>query len=625
MPWKRCAVSPPRRRCAVDRLRRLRVAGGARRRIRQAALAFPADTAVLAVGLRRAGASARAAARLADPLTIGLIDDLRACCCEGCSMNGPRGRPRASCARRPLRRRRWSPFARRSPPGPIYRSGWSSCSSVVARPRRAGVAIAAWHRALARAGSRPLAPRRAISCSGCRRRADPLVRPQTGGRASGRAARTVTGWKDLYGRAAGRVVPQPARARAGRLPGRHAARRCASPWRERPAPPPRVVSPRDGLLRAAFGRPVTSEPPWHRAVDRAAPRRDRRRGIRSALQPRLDGVALAGRAPAGAAPAAARDRGARLAAPIVLRHAARGARRRDAGGRRDRRRRRGTPRRRGPDPEVLRSGTGPELGAHPGDSPLSEYRAHFADDAFDEVLFRVEPAGRCPSASASRPSPPTTASCYRALDVASSTADARFTRVPSRLPPAPGDADRRARHDRRPRGIWMPTAGRTDRRSTFDGPRAAALADGFYYNRSTAGAVQVAGGGLEAGDAYTIEAVGPPCPRSPTSRRPGAARLTSSAPASPGHLARAARRGRRTGPGWRAIVAPSRARLPQPCPLAVERRAPRVGRRARRLLVPAQRRRPLAGAHRRALPQLLDREAAAAPTAPTRPGRRRGG
>ena len=57
-------------------------------------------------------------------------------------------------------------------------------------------------------------------------------------------------------------------------------------------------------------------------------------------------------------------------------------------------------------------------------------------------------------------------------------------------------------------GIWMPTAGNLSS-IEFDGPRAASLADRFYYRSSAAAGVQTAGDGLAPGDAYRLRAVEP--------------------------------------------------------------------------------------------------------------------
>jgi len=56
------------------------------------------------------------------------------------------------------------------------------------------------------------------------------------------------------------------------------------------------------------------------------------------------------------------------------------------------------------------------------------------------------------------------------------------------------------------RGPWMPTAGSLAS-IEFGGPRAAWLADGFYYSAGASAGVQSAGGGLTAGDVYRMTGV----------------------------------------------------------------------------------------------------------------------
>ena len=71
-------------------------------------------------------------------------------------------------------------------------------------------------------------------------------------------------------------------------------------------------------------------------------------------------------------------------------------------------------------------------------------------------------------------------------------------------------------------GVWVPTVGQLEA-VDFEGPRSAALRDGFFYN-NTAGTAAVVGG-LGSGDAYSLEAVLPeqPAPGALQVLRPGAA------------------------------------------------------------------------------------------------------
>ena len=96
----------------------------------------------------------------------------------------------------------------------------------------------------------------------------------------------------------------------------------------------------------------------------------------------------------------------------------------------------------------------------------------------------------------------------------------------------------------------MPTAGALTQ-VDFEGTDAAALADGFYYNRSTAGAVEVAGGGLVGGATrYTIEAVETDVPALAGITAPGAPAGDVEPPTSlsPGSSSRMSAP---TVPGWR--------------------------------------------------------------------------
>ena len=210
------------------------------------------------------------------------------------------------------------------------------------------------------------------------------------------------------------------------------------------------------------------------------------------------------------------------------------------------------------------------------------------------------PSAHRPSASASRRSPPTTANCSalsmspRARPMPASPGCRR------RSPPSPGSPSAHAS-----RSTGSPASGcprRDSSRGRLRGADADALADGFYYNRRTAGAVQISDDGVNAGDTYTVEAVAPPFPSSRTSPRL-AWRAVPQSLREPGDVARRAERhGRRQG-SRAGDLPPPRARIPEPLPPRPRRRRPaRLGERARRLRVPAQRGRPLPGSRRCPLP-----------------------
>ena len=98
-------------------------------------------------------------------------------------------------------------------------------------------------------------------------------------------------------------------------------------------------------------------------------------------------------------------------------------------------------------------------------------------------------------------------------------------------------------------GIWMPTAGSSSS-VDFAGPRAAALADRFYYSAAAAAGVQTAGGGLEPGDSYGIDGVEPATPRSPRSTPRAAERGRRGA----GKPARVGRASTSSGTGGAALA-----------------------------------------------------------------------
>ena len=77
----------------------------------------------------------------------------------------------------------------------------------------------------------------------------------------------------------------------------------------------------------------------------------------------------------------------------------------------------------------------------------------------------------------------------------------------------------------------MPTIGQLEA-VDFTGPRAASLADRFYYRADAAAGVQTAGGGLTAGDAYRLTAVEPATPDLAAIEAPGGLSEPAAAPES---------------------------------------------------------------------------------------------
>lgn len=162
---------------------------------------------------------------------------------------------------------------------------------------------------------------------------------------------------------------------------------------------------------------------------------------------------------------------------------------------------------RGADRDVLRSAIGPEIDLSATVSPLAEYRGLFTDDRADDLLFTVTSESALPERLRLATLDAYDGEVFRAGGEGAVEAG-RFVRVPSNLDAGGGEAvDVRVAIDGLA-GIWMPTTGRVSS-VDFTGPRAATLADGFYYNAAAAAGVQTAGGGLSAGDSYTVHGVEP--------------------------------------------------------------------------------------------------------------------
>lgn len=171
--------------------------------------------------------------------------------------------------------------------------------------------------------------------------------------------------------------------------------------------------------------------------------------------------------------------------------------------------------------DVLRSVAGPELEVRAAVSPLAQYRAAFTDDVFDTTLFTVSADGPLPERIRIAALDAYDGEVFRGFEPGAADgagAAAEFTRVPSLLEPDPGDPlvvrIEIGEYDE----IWMPMAGSLTS-VQFAGPRAAALADGFYYNAHQRAAVQIAGGSLQPGDAYELQ-VTVPVPREIASLTP---------------------------------------------------------------------------------------------------------
>ena len=169
------------------------------------------------------------------------------------------------------------------------------------------------------------------------------------------------------------------------------------------------------------------------------------------------------------------------------------------------------------DRRVLRSVTGPERQITEAVSPLSAYRAMFSDARADDVLFRVEGEGSLPE----RVRVATLDAYDGEIFRPSGAGEGRFVRVPSTLRADGGRPVEAEIEIDALGGIWMPTAGSLVR-ATFEGDRQGVLADRFYYSVGVEAGVQIADGGLVAGDRYRLEASEPAAPDLATMTAPGA-------------------------------------------------------------------------------------------------------
>jgi hypothetical protein len=168
---------------------------------------------------------------------------------------------------------------------------------------------------------------------------------------------------------------------------------------------------------------------------------------------------------------------------------------------------------RGAEREVLRSAIGPDIDLSAEVSPLSQYRALFADARADDVLFTVEPVvidgvvDTLPQRVRLATLDAYDGEVFRSGGEGAVDAG-RFVRVPSALDAGEGTPVAARIEIDAWDGIWMPTVGRLEA-VAFDGDRAASLADKFYYNAAASAAVQTAGGGFASGDAFVVRGVEP--------------------------------------------------------------------------------------------------------------------
>ena len=142
-------------------------------------------------------------------------------------------------------------------------------------------------------------------------------------------------------------------------------------------------------------------------------------------------------------------------------------------------------------------------------SPLAAFREYLKEPKKDDVLFTV--SGLMPGERLKLATMDTFDGVVWVVGGPQGPSSGRFERVGSAiLPVPPGQAATMRVDVRETRSdVWAPSAGAT-RSMTFEGPRAAALAESFRYNRDTQSAALPAR--LANGDAYTAQ-VQLPVPR----------------------------------------------------------------------------------------------------------------
>src|SRR5690606_38976684 len=144
--------------------------------------------------------------------------------------------------------------------------------------------------------------------------------------------------------------------------------------------------------------------------------------------------------------------------------------------------------------------------------PLTGYRAWFAGTAHDAELFRVEGADGLERLRIATLDD-FDGQSFRVTTSASPGAEpARFTRVPRT---AGEDAEVTITIGRGYAGVWVPLPHAGELAPAFDGPRAEALAAGYYADAVLDAGVVVldaAGTGLREGDRYRVPAAAAPAP-----------------------------------------------------------------------------------------------------------------
>ena len=157
--------------------------------------------------------------------------------------------------------------------------------------------------------------------------------------------------------------------------------------------------------------------------------------------------------------------------------------------------------------EVLRTNVERDINLREYVSPLSQYRSYFEGDLYNAELFTV--AADAPLETRLRLAVLSyyDGQVYRVIDPnATGVSDASsFVRVPYRLTPDTAGAEERdvtvtvGAYS----GVWVPTVGQL-LAAGFEGEGSAALDENFFYNSTTASAVEL--DTLNEGDTYTLDA-----------------------------------------------------------------------------------------------------------------------
>ncbi|MDN4476057.1 transglutaminase domain-containing protein [Demequina sp. SYSU T00192] len=154
--------------------------------------------------------------------------------------------------------------------------------------------------------------------------------------------------------------------------------------------------------------------------------------------------------------------------------------------------------------DVARTTIEPRLVVDRSVSPLSTYRAYLTDERYDAPLFTV--TGVSGDASRIRVA---TLPFFDGSEFTAVAPDGytplRFQRVPSALPMASEQTVALTVTIEGLEGPWTPLPGPLGS-AAFGGPRAAALADGFYFAPEAAAGVVTVDGGVAAGDELRITA-----------------------------------------------------------------------------------------------------------------------